>query len=408
MTRMTHRGAVTILNKPTLLLYPYSPHILTLEICSPAEMMEYLKHRGGKKSNTTVQEPEESQGPLLNEEDEAFLQRIAEEGTPPPLPERKPGLPQRPLDLPVVGEVEANNMQLVLVDDPIEMDDPKEIPLPETPDTPNDAPMAHGSGENLTTEEKEHMKSRKKRAKWSFLRRDSRDSKRRNQKAAATDLMTAAQGLKPADAQPNEDGNVSDQEAAKEEDEMASLLEQLNLAAVDNRVFSMSKESQELLNKFVPFHSLAIARLNILTTGFRFKFVLKDLVNGVPTAYGDLESLLTNSENQMQRSFDHLPSPLQKLVKQLPSKMTQSVGPEVLAAAAEKQGLHSKYTDQAAHAAEKMGLKVRVPTLKDLVTKPGAVAGMLKAIMNFLKLRFPAFLGMNVLYSLSLFGMSFR
>ena len=144
----------------------------------------------------------------------------------------------------------------------------------------------------------------------------------------------------------------------------------------------------------------------LLTSARRFKLVLKDLVNGVPTAYGDLESLLTNSENQMQRSFEHLPSPLQKLVKQLPSKMTQSVGPEVLAAAAEKQGLHSKYTDQAAHAAEKMGLKVRVPTLKDLVTKPGAVAGMLKAIMNFLKLRFPAFLGMNVLYSLALFGTS--
>lgn len=88
--------------------------------------------------------------------------------------------------------------------------------------------------------------------------------------------------------------------------------------------------------------------------------------------------------------------------------MTQSVGPEVLAAAAEKQGLHSKYTDQAAHAAGKMGVKVRVPNLKDLVTKPGAVAGMLKAIMNFLKLRFPAFLGMNVLYSLGLFGRSFH
>lgn len=29
---------------------------------------------------------------------------------------------------------------------------------------------------------------------------------------------------------------------------------------------------------------------------------------------------------------------------------------------------------------------------------------MLRAIMNFLKLRFPAFLGMNVLYSLALFG----
>ena len=140
----------------------------------------------------------------------------------------------------------------------------------------------------------------------------------------------------------------------------------------------------------------------------RFKFVLKDLVNGVPTAYGDLESLLTNSEDQIQRGYEHLPSFLQKLIKQLPSKVTQSVGPEMLAATAEKHGLHSKYTDHAAHAAEKMGVKVRVPSLKDLVTKPGAVAGMLKAIMNFLKLRFPAFLGMNVLYSLALFGKEFN
>jgi len=136
----------------------------------------------------------------------------------------------------------------------------------------------------------------------------------------------------------------------------------------------------------------------------RFTLVFKDLVNGVPTAYDDLESLLTNSENQLQRSYAHLPPFLQKLIEQLPSKMTKSIGPEMLAAAAEKQGIKSKHLQQGASAAEKMGLKMKVPSLKDLVTKPGAVAGMLRAIMNFLKLRFPAFLGMNVLYSLALFG----
>ena len=88
--------------------------------------------------------------------------------------------------------------------------------------------------------------------------------------------------------------------------------------------------------------------------------------------------------------------------------MTKSIGPEVLAAAAEKHGVNSKYANMAAKGASKAGLKVRVPSLKELVTKPGAVAGMLKAIMNFLKLRFPAFLGMNVLYSLALFGRLFH
>ena len=84
--------------------------------------------------------------------------------------------------------------------------------------------------------------------------------------------------------------------------------------------------------------------------------------------------------------------------------MTKSIGPEVLAAAAEKHGVNAKYANVAAHGAEKAGLRMRVPSLKDMVTKPGAVIGLLKAIMNFLKLRFPAFLGMNVLYSLALFS----
>ena len=84
--------------------------------------------------------------------------------------------------------------------------------------------------------------------------------------------------------------------------------------------------------------------------------------------------------------------------------MTKSIGPEMLAAAAEKHGMNSKYANMAGSAASKAGLSFKVPSLKDLVTKPGAVAGMLKAIMNFLKLRFPAFLGMNVLYSLALFS----
>ena len=84
--------------------------------------------------------------------------------------------------------------------------------------------------------------------------------------------------------------------------------------------------------------------------------------------------------------------------------MTGSLGPEVLAAAAEKQGLKSAYLSTAAGAAGKMGMKIKVPNLKDLVTKPGAVAGLLRTIMTFLRTRFPAFMGMNVLWSLALFG----
>ena len=101
-------------------------------------------------------------------------------------------------------------------------------------------------------------------------------------------------------------------------------------------------------------------------------------MNGVPTAYRDLESLLTNGDDQLQRSYKHLPPWLQKIVQQLPAKIGKSVTPEMLAAAAEKHGVKSKYADMAAKGAGKAGLKVSVPSLKDLVTKPGAIAGMLK------------------------------
>jgi hypothetical protein len=197
--------------------------------------------------------------------------------------------------------------------------------------------------------------------------------------------MDIAQGLKSADAQPNEDNVVSEVEAKKEEEDMADVLEKLNLAAVNNRVFSVSDETQELLQKF--------------------NQVFKDLINGVPTAYDDLESLLTNGDQQLQRTFNHLPSFLQKLIAQLPGKMKDTIAPELMAAAAakaEKSGINTANAAKAAGAAKRMGFKT--PSLKDLVGKPGAIASMMRTIITFLRARFPAFLGMNVLWSLALFG----
>lgn len=131
-------------------------------------------------------------------------------------------------------------------------------------------------------------------------------------------------------------------------------------------------------------------------------------MNGVPTAYNDLESLLTNSDKQLQRSFSHLPSFLQKLIERLPDKVTEKFAPEILAAAAErveKSGFDKDKANKAAGAAKKMGLKV--PSLKELVGKPAALIGMLRSIAAFLRARFPAIMGMNVLWSLALFSKIF-
>lgn len=150
------------------------------------------------------------------------------------------------------------------------------------------------------------------------------------------------------------------------------------MSAVNNRAFSLSKESQVLVQKFT--------------------VILKDIVNGVPTAYDDLVKLLDESSDVLQKNYKHLPSYLQKLIKTLPAKMSSTLGPEILATAAvaAEGANHSKHGGRSG---------LRIPSLKDLVTKPGAVVGILKAIMNFLKLRWPAFLGTNVLFSLGLFGM---
>ena len=190
-------------------------------------MMEYFKHKKTNKHVDTIEKPET---PVLTEEDEAFLQRIASEGPPPPLPERPQGLAE-------AGSTRGNDAQVAL------MNGAQNIPLPDVPDTPEgEVPPLEkedtGKGKQKTSGSKRRM--------WSFIRRDSRD---RHRASTAADLHNVAEGMKAADAHPNEEHVVSDQEAKKEEDEMTSVLEQLNLAAVNNRVFSISKESQELLRK---------------------------------------------------------------------------------------------------------------------------------------------------------------
>lgn len=173
-------------------------------------------------------------------------------------------------------------------------------------------------------------------------------------------------------------------EAQKEEDEMTEILERLNLAADNNRVFSIGDETQELLRKF--------------------KLIFKDLINGVPTAYHDLEMLLTNGNRQLQDTYTKLPSFMQKLIEKLPEKWTESLAPELLAVASERasqSGIGVENVGKAAAAAQKMGLEI--PNLKELVSKPAALVGMLRSIMAFLRARFPAVMGMNVLWSLALF-----
>jgi hypothetical protein len=303
-------------------------------------MPEYFTLKKAKKHQAEKLAVADVQSPVLTEEDENFLERIVSaEGTPPPLPERPHVLN------PEAGDSTDNAAQMVVHDEPGTKADAK---------TEDKAEKHRGKGK-----EKVKDKDKKKSNRFSFLHRNKKPD----------------EGLKPTT-------DVPEEEANKEEDDINRVLDELNLAAVNNRAFSISKESQKLVQEFT--------------------VILKDLVNGVPTAYDDLVKLIEDSSNTLSKNYEHLPSFLKKLITSLPQKLTGHLGPELLAVATEAQALA---TPGGKGGMAGMASKAkRFLNLKDLVTKPGAVAGMLKAIMNALKLRWPAFMGTNVLLSVGLFG----
>jgi len=296
-------------------------------------MLEYFTYKKVKKHQVEKKAHENKQLPLLDEDDERFLTRVVSaESTPPPLPERPYGL-----------VVEAGNSSQAVV---------------------------HDGGDSSVKDNdiEKPNKNAKKANRFSFLLRHGTK--------------------KDKNLTPNK--VISPEEEVKEADEINKVLDDLNLAAVNNRAFSISKESQEVVQKFT--------------------IILKDLINGVPTAYDDLVHLLDDSQGTLAKSYDHLPSFLQKLITQLPTKLTGSLAPELLAVASEAQALRGGDVAGATTAGGLGGAAknfLKISSLKDLVTKPGTVVSMLKAIMNALKLRWPAFMGTNVLLSLGLFVLLF-
>ncbi|KAL4794627.1 hypothetical protein BDV19DRAFT_364515 [Aspergillus venezuelensis] len=360
-------------------------------------------------ANNTIQQQTSSKprrrsnDPVLTAEDEAFLRNVTAENPSAAAPAPAPIATQDVVSPsgstlaaapPAVGD-QAQEQPL--------SPSPADVPIPMSPaeefgkelgeqelerkkslaglaaaDTQNEQP-ATGAGAG-TAEESSAKAGRstspEKKKRWSIFWK--KDAKKPFEKEPETAL--------PAQTITTENKDPS--ETKQENEDMTEILDKLNLAADNNRVFSISDETQELLRKF--------------------KLIFKDLINGVPTAYHDLEMLLTNGNRQLQDTYSNLPSFLQKLIEKLPERWTESLAPEMIAVAAErasKSGVNVDNIGKAAAAANKMG--IQVPSLKELVGKPAAIVGMLRSIMAFLRARFPAVLGMNVLWSLALFILLF-
>ncbi|KAH6855705.1 hypothetical protein B0I37DRAFT_61018 [Chaetomium sp. MPI-CAGE-AT-0009] len=299
--------------------------------------------------------------PLLDHDDERFLERLIsndhgddDEGLPPPLPPR----PKTP--------------DLV-------WEDSDSIRLPETED-----------GATTTTT-----------ATAVAPKKTNRFSRLFHRKHSTSTALTVPSGS----------AAVPPQEAEREWDDLNNVLSHLGLEPADpsttTTTTDTAKDASTATAPPAPpapskTRTAALAASAEVQSLLRqFVVVLKDVMRGAPTAVDDLTALLDGRNDVLKRGFEKLPSSMQKLVTQLPKKLTGSLGPEVLAAAAEAQGL-KRDTDAAGLA------RFLVPkNLGDLVLTPAIVKSMLKAIVNALKLRWPAFVGMNVLWSVAVFLLLF-
>ena len=209
----------------------------------------------------------------------------------------------------------------------------------------------------------------------------------------------------------NEDGTVNEEKTKeKQEREASVLLDHLNLSSINNRVFAFSGETEKIYERFTQ--------------------VLKDTMNGGPTAYEDMEKLMKDAGPELEKQFKSMPPFVQTLVKSLPAKLGTSLGPELLAAASEKPGGDMQARMKAASKQPSSGgdpsiqtasassskeettqdgqkKKRRIPGLKGLVSEQGMVASILRNVVSFLKVRFPFLASMtNVVMSLAVFSKS--
>ncbi|PWW76817.1 hypothetical protein C7212DRAFT_279870 [Tuber magnatum] len=243
-------------------------------------------------------------------------------------------------------------------------------PALESPAAVTASDDAEVKGKNRKKEKKEKAAEWKEgiRNRWEGLRRSA---------SSAVDKRRGKGKAEEGDAKGKGKEREREREKKNEEDELRRALDGLNLAAQGGRAFSISPATAQLLDRFTQ--------------------ILKDLVNGVPTAYNDLVELLESSSKTLEETFNSLPNFLQKMIKTFPKKMQTNLTPEFL----------RTVTAAAPIAAEAEKLS-SIPSLQEIVTKPGLLMGMLKGVINLLKTRFPMALGgANLAISIGLFVVLF-
>lgn len=285
---------------------------------------------------------------------------------------------------------------------------PAEASKEKTEEEPKEEPKAESKeGQKAETEEGESTESAQQRT-WAQYASSAYSS------LPSIPSIPASWKSKDKDsnAEPvyNEDGTINEEETKKkQEQEVSVLLDNLNMSSINNRVFAFSGETQKIYE--------------------RFALVLKDTMEGGPTAYEDMEKLMKDAGPQLEKQFQSMPPFVQTLVKSLPSKLGTTLGPELMAAASEKPGNDMKARMAASNKSsasdgnpsikipdagskeeggQQKKQKKRIPGLKGLVSEQGAVASILRNAVNFLRVRFPFLASTtNVVMSLAVFILMF-
>lgn len=314
--------------------------------------------------------------PLLNEDDEKFLERLVsrdhqDEGPRPALPPRS-----RTPDLDLIWDEESETFRMF---DKLEDPFAKALVLADAgndagPSTASatDTPAAITDKETPSTEKEKEKEKEKKPSRFSRMFHRNPDKDKKPPSSANLEVPT--------------DQSASSSSPEKEWADLSRILDKLSLSSSpspapnpdgttppsDSKAAILSREARDVL--LLPFLQ-----------------ILKDLAAGVPTAADDLVSLLDGRNDILSKSFGKLPSSLQKLVTTLPDKLTAKLAPEILAIAAEAQGVDK----------DKLKEKGVKGLLSQLTLTPALIKTLLRGIMNALRTRWPAFVGTSMLWSLA-------
>ncbi|KAI9668757.1 MAG: hypothetical protein M1831_000826 [Alyxoria varia] len=328
---------------------------------------------------------------VLNEDDELFLRRVTSEAPPPPSDPSNSLQPEQTIIYDDGTEVEVSEAAA-------------QTQLPES--TPDELSKDEGPPDDAaTTEEGQSEKANKK---WFFPGWPPVSmipaSKMPSSSSFSTPNMPSMPSIPAMPSMPSmpsipsfgskgkDSGLSEEEEAERERRDLNSILKNLNLSAMNNRVFSLSADSQKLLEQFTQ--------------------VLRDIINGAPTAYDDLDHLISSRHHQIERLYTQLPPFLQSLIQSLPPKIYGVLTSEVTAAAAaglaEGSAPKDPSTNQKKSGGKSKMQRYAFPSLRSLVSAQGAVPATLRSIIRFLEMRFPFLVGgANVLMSLAVFLLLF-